>query len=141
MKTLKMIDKILRCLVYAMYAGLLTLYGAYILMAYDISKTLDISYLDILFFIFILTLYFFVKNKRSQLRYNILLVLSGIIILFLRYYYWNIGKFSVPGPFINTIFSANSVCDLVPLSLIYLSIICTYFVSKKKNKELTQDKT
>ncbi|GKX65269.1 hypothetical protein [Inconstantimicrobium mannanitabidum] len=135
MKILKIIDKILRGLVYAMYAGILTLYGTYILMAYDISKTLDISYLHILFFIFILTLYFFAKNKRSQLRYNILLLLSGIMILFLQYYYWNIGKFSVPGPFINTVFSANSLFDLAPLSLVYLSTICTYFVSKKKDKE------
>ncbi|GKX68214.1 hypothetical protein rsdtw13_34720 [Clostridium sp. TW13] len=143
MKTLKMIDKILRGLVYAMYAVKITMFILFLFVDFSDSNSSPIitsieNCTTKLFLIFMFTLYCFIKNKRSKFRYNLLLLFSGILIFFWKYYYWNTREIYVPGPFINTVFSGNSLLDLVPLSLIYLSTICTYLVSRKKNMELTQ---
>ncbi|GKX68212.1 hypothetical protein [Inconstantimicrobium mannanitabidum] len=139
MKILKVIDKILRSLVYAMCTIGLILFVLFSLSFSNFRFERIFTELGLISMIFAFIFYFFIKNKSGKNKNTLIIFALGIVIIIIRFKFFNSRRY-FEKTFIQSIFSTESLFDLVPLSLIYLSTICTYFVSKKKYKELTQDK-
>lgn len=129
------INKALRILVCIMLSMMLFIGLWWVLLTYS-TCGLEVfsfnSYLGILFIIYSLILYFFIKNKSSKVQYNVILLFLGILIIFVKYRRY-ITDIYTHDTLIQYIFSLSSIFyDIIPLSFVYLSAICTYFVNRNQ---------
>lgn len=121
---MKIINKILRVIVYISLIILLLFLGNFLFIDIIYGATIYeaiTTYLGFLFISLLLILCIFILNKKSKKRYNVTLLIIGIFIIVRRYIF-----------FLDRTMVKSVIYDIIPLLLVYFSAICNYWVCKKQ---------